>query len=292
MTLHDSLPPSVPPQTSPEQLCHQSQAQNQSQNQSQNQAQIQSQPVKQSHSVFSPGDEPPCSSAVFHAVVLTLMPQLYPGPLGVSLAGKALQEGRWRLTVIDMRTFGLGKYGAVDDTAYGGGAGMVIRPDVVDKAVRAAHDHVQNPTYIYMTPRGTPLTQNHCAQWSQPPSEVIILCGRYEGVDERVLQFWNFVPISLGDFVLCGGDIPAFALLEGCVRLLPGVLGNPQSARNESFQSGLLEHPLYTRPAVWQGLEVPEVLLSGHHKAIADWQKQKALEDTSHMRPDLLDRCD
>lgn len=219
--------------------------------------------------------------------IITLFPDMYPGPLGCSLMGKALASGLWRLQTLDLRTYGLGRYGSVDDTCYGGGAGMVIRADVVDAALRDAIVGLNHPTMIYMTPRGRTMAQSDFQAQVQCTKDVVILCGRYEGVDQRVLDFWNFQELSLGDFVLCGGDIPAMAFIEGCVRLLPGVLHNPDSCMTESFQSPLLEHPLYTRPALWNGVAVPQVLMSGHHGQIQAWQHAQSTEHTKKVRPDL-----
>ncbi|MBM3631985.1 MAG: tRNA (guanosine(37)-N1)-methyltransferase TrmD [Alphaproteobacteria bacterium] len=219
--------------------------------------------------------------------IITLFPDMYPGPLGCSLLGKALASGLWRLQTLDLRTYGLGRYGSVDDTCYGGGAGMVIRADVVDAALRDAIVDLNHPTMIYMTPRGRTMAQSDFQTQVQCTKDVVILCGRYEGVDQRVLDFWNFQELSLGDFVLCGGDIPAMAFIEGCVRLLPGVLHNPDSCVTESFQSPLLEHPLYTRPALWNGVAVPQVLMSGHHGQIQAWQHAQSTEHTKKVRPDL-----
>jgi tRNA (guanine37-N1)-methyltransferase len=219
--------------------------------------------------------------------IITLFPDMYPGPLGCSLLGKALASGLWRLQTLDLRTYGLGRYGSVDDTCYGGGAGMVIRADVVDAALRDAIIGLNHPTMIYMTPRGRTMAQSDFQTQVQCTKDVVILCGRYEGVDQRVLDFWNFQELSLGDFVLCGGDIPAMAFIEGCVRLLPGVLHNPDSCMTESFQSPLLEHPLYTRPALWNGVAVPQVLMSGHHGQIQAWQHAQSTEHTKKVRPDL-----
>ena len=219
--------------------------------------------------------------------IITLFPDMYPGPLGCSLLGKALASGVWRLKTIDLRTYGLGRYGSVDDTCYGGGAGMVIRADVVDAALRDAMVGLIHPKMIYMTPRGRVMTQSDFQTYSQCTHDVVILCGRYEGVDQRVLDFWDFQELCLGDFVLCGGDIPAMAFIEGCIRLLPGVLHNPDSCISESFQRPLLEHPLYTRPATWNGVSVPEVLISGHHGQIKAWQQDQSKTHNQKVRPDL-----
>lgn len=223
-------------------------------------------------------------------VIVTLFTELYPGPLGVSLLGKALADQRWILSVVSLKDFGVGHYGAIDDTCYGGGAGMVLRPDVVDQALRRACTWVHKPVIIYMTPRGQPLAQHHVNIWASAKRDMVILCGRYEGVDQRVLDHWNVVEMAVGDAVLCGGDIPAMALVEAYVRLLPGVVGNPCSLVGESFQQPLLEHPLYTRPAMWKGQSVPEILLTGNHYAIQTWQKQQAYTITQQRRPDLWAR--
>jgi tRNA (guanine37-N1)-methyltransferase len=225
-----------------------------------------------------------------NVTIITLFPALYPGPLGQSLVGKALDNNKWSLRVIDLRTHGLGPHACVDDACYGGGPGMVIRPDVVDAAIKQSIGELVNPRFIYMTPRGVPMAQALLTQYAASDQEMVILCGRYEGVDQRVLDFWHFEEVSLGDFVLCGGDIPAMALIEGCVRLLPGVVHNPESTLRESFQTPMLEHPQYTRPQEWRGLPVPDVLVSGHHGKIRAWQETRALQDTQKRRPDLVQR--
>lgn len=222
----------------------------------------------------------------FHVTVITLVPEIFPGPLQASLIGKALTAGLWRLTVVSLKEYGIGVHKAVDDSCYGGGAGMVIRPDVVDKALQEIVSCLEDPLLIYMSPRGDLMTQAHLSSWIRKKN-LVLLCGRYEGIDERVLQLWGFQEISLGDFVLCGGDLPAMALIEGCVRLLPGVIGNSTSLQTESFQNGLLEHPHYTRPAEWCGLSVPEILTSGHHQRIQQWQHEQSLKITAQRRPDL-----
>lgn len=232
-----------------------------------------------------------------HIVVLTLFPEIYPGPLSVSLVGKALDRGTWKLSVVNMRQYGMGRYGTVDDTPYGGGAGMVIRPDIIDAAVQEglailkSHkqkaDGPEEVRFIYMTPRGDILKQQHMQSWMEDHHDIIVLCGRYEGVDQRVLDHWQFQGICLGDFVLCGGDLPALCMIEGYIRILPDVIGNPLSLSCESFQIPLLEHPLYTRPHTWKGHEVPEVLLSGNHKNIEKWRMMQSHEWTQKKRPDL-----
>ena len=218
--------------------------------------------------------------------VLTLFPEIFPGPLGVSLLGKALTQGLWTLKIVNLREYGMGTHKTVDDSCYGGGAGMVMRPDVIHNALLDISCEKSKFLFVYMTPRGCPLQQHHLVNGSTV-SNIVILCGRYEGVDERVLKWWNFQEISLGDFVLCGGEIPAMAFIEGIIRLVPGVVGNETSLVTESFENNLLEHPQYTRPFEWNGMTVPEVLISGHHKNIQLWQKQQSQETTQHRRPDL-----
>ncbi|MCY4502610.1 MAG: tRNA (guanosine(37)-N1)-methyltransferase TrmD, partial [Alphaproteobacteria bacterium] len=196
------------------------------------------------------------------ATVLTLFPEMFPGPLGHSLAGRALQTDIWRLEVVDIRAFARDKHATVDDTPFGGGAGMVMRADVVSEAIHAAWD--RRGPLIHLSPRGRPLTQRRAAALAAGAGPTL-LCGRYEGIDQRLLDAWAPEEVSLGDFVLSGGEPAAIALLDACVRLLPGVAGKAESVREESFQGGLLEYPHYTRPAVWSGRAAPEVLLSGHH---------------------------
>jgi tRNA (guanine37-N1)-methyltransferase len=220
----------------------------------------------------------------WQADVLTLFPAMFPGPLGESLAGKALAAGTWSLKVTDIRDFGLGAHRAVDDTPFGGGAGMVMRADVLDAAI-ASVAGPQRPL-IVLTPRGQPLTQNRVQQLAAGPG-VILLCGRFEGIDQRVIEARNAEEISIGDYILSGGEIAALALLDAAIRLLPGVMGAPASADEESFTTSLLEYPHYTRPATWQNRAVPEALTSGNHKAIAAWRRQAATHITKTRRPDL-----
>ncbi len=221
----------------------------------------------------------------WQAKVLTLFPEMFPGPLGHSLAGRALGEGVWSLRTHDLRAHGLGRHRAVDDTPFGGGAGMVMRPDVVDAAIGEATEGQALPV-VYLTPRGRPLRQADVCRLVSGPGAVL-LCGRYEGVDERVLEARAVEQLSVGDYVLSGGEVAALVLLDACVRLLPGVMGSEDSAAEESFSGGLLEYPHYTRPAEWQGRAVPPVLLSGHHAAIAAWRDAQAREATRTRRPDL-----
>lgn len=216
------------------------------------------------------------------ASVLTLLPEVFPGPLGASLAGRALARGVWRLDVREIRAAGIGRHRAVDDTPFGGGAGMVMRPDVLDTAIGEADGR----PLIYLSPRGVPLTQARVRSLAGGPG-VTLICGRFEGVDQRVLDARAIEEVSIGDYVLSGGEVAAMALLDACVRLLPGVMGAAESADEESFSDGLLEYPHYTRPAEWQGCRVPEVLLSGHHGAIAAWRRAQAEEITRVRRPDM-----
>ena len=217
------------------------------------------------------------------ATVLTLYPEMFPGILGQSLTVKALDEGIWSLKTVNIRDFATGKHRNVDDTPAGGGAGMVLRADVVARAIDSIST---DAPILYVSPRGTPLTQAMAQSLSEGPG-VTILCGRFEGVDERVLQARNIKEVSIGDYVLTGGELPAQVLLDACIRLIPRVLGNSESSVNESFSNGLLEHPQYTRPADWDGHEIPEVLLSGHHGQIAKWRHSQSEAITQDRRPDL-----
>ena len=226
----------------------------------------------------------------FAATIVTLFPEMFPGPLAHSLAGKALQEKRWELNLVNLRDYGIGKHQMVDDTPYGGGAGMVIRPDVVDGALTAALEEQPGSRVIYFSPRGGPITQPLLAELAT--QQLILLCGRYEAIDDRVLAKYLPLELSLGDYVLSGGEIPAMALLDGIIRLLPGVIGDEESLGEESFglsedYAGLLEYPHYTKPPVWEGQNVPEVLLSGDHGKVAAWRKAQAEAETELRRPDL-----
>ncbi len=217
------------------------------------------------------------------ATVLTLYPEMFPGVLGQSLTGKALDEGIWALKTVNIRDFASGKHRNVDDTPAGGGAGMVLRADVLAKAIDSV---TTDAPVIYVSPRGKPFTQARAKSLSEGPG-VTILCGRFEGVDERVLQARNIEEISIGDYVLTGGELAAQVLIDACIRLIPRVLGNSESSLNESFSNGLLEHPQYTRPTDWEGHDIPEVLLSGHHGRIAEWRQAQAEALTKDRRPDL-----
>ena len=227
---------------------------------------------------------------LFHASILTLFPEMFPGALGVSLPGKALKDGLWRLDTLDIRSFATDKHATVDDTPYGGGAGMVMRPDVIDAAIRGAAEKFGQPSRkIYLSPRGRVLNQALVKDLAAEPS-LLLLCGRYEGVDQRVLDAHNMEEVSIGDFVLAGGEVAAMVLLEACLRLVPGVLGNAATTDEESFEAGLLEYPHYTRPAVWNGMDVPEVLASGHHAKVAAWRQKEAEDITRRRRPDLWEK--
>ena len=223
----------------------------------------------------------------FAATVLTLYPEMFPGPLGISLAGRALAEGKWSLDAVQIRDFATDKHRSVDDTPAGGGAGMVMRADVLAAAVDASVR--PGIPLLAMTPRGRPLTQARIRDLAAGPG-VAILCGRFEGMDERLFEARAIEPVSIGDYVLSGGEIGALVLLDACVRLLPGVMGAPSSGDEESFESGLLEYPHYTRPAEWEGRTIPEVLRSGDHAKIAAWRKSQAEIDTRSRRPDLWER--
>jgi tRNA (guanine37-N1)-methyltransferase len=218
------------------------------------------------------------------ATVLTLFPEMFPGPLGVSLAGKALETGLWSLEVRDIREHGLGRHRTVDDTPAGGGPGMVMRADVAAAAVDAV-ERGGRPL-IYLSPRGAPLTQARVKELSAGPGAVL-LCGRFEGLDERAIEARRMEEISLGDFVLAGGEIAAMALVEACVRLIPGVLGAAASPAEESFSAGLLEYPQFTRPQSFEGRPIPDVLTNGNHKEIAKWRQAEAERLTRLRRPDL-----
>jgi tRNA (guanine37-N1)-methyltransferase len=226
----------------------------------------------------------PPSQAPFRATCLTLFPEAFPGILGVSIVGNALRQGLWALDTVDIRTFGIGKHRNVDDTPAGGGAGMVMRADVAAAALDSLGE--DGRPRIYLSPRGPRLTQTRVRQLAAGPG-VVLLCGRFEGLDERVIEGRGLEEISLGDFVLAGGEVAAQALLEGCIRLLPGVAGNAESLTEESFETGLLEHPHYTRPQVWEGREIPAILTSGDHAKVAAWRRNQAEELTKARRPDL-----
>ncbi len=226
-------------------------------------------------------------SAPWTATVVTIFPEMFPGPLGTSLAGKALERELWRLDAVDLRGFTGDRHKTVDDTPFGGGAGMVMRPDIVARAVDELVAQGAPGPLVYLSPRGEPLRQARVRELAAGPG-VVLLCGRYEGVDHRVIEARGFLEVSLGDFVLSGGELAAMTLIDACVRLLPGVIGAAESLAEESFADGLLEYPHYTRPQVWEGRAVPDVLLSGHHARISAWRHAQAQEITKSRRPDLL----
>ncbi|GAB4571877.1 MAG: tRNA (guanosine(37)-N1)-methyltransferase TrmD [Rhodothalassiaceae bacterium] len=223
----------------------------------------------------------------FVAQVLTLFPRMFPGPLGMSLAGKAHDEGLWTLDLLDIRDYARDKHRSVDDSPAGGGPGMVLRADIVAAAVDAARARAGTDwPLVYLSPRGRRFDQSLARDWSRRGG-VTLLCGRFEGVDQRVIEARAMEEVSIGDFVLSGGEPAAIAMLDAVIRLLPGVMGASQSGEEESFERGLLEYPHYTRPQMWEGREIPEVLNSGHHGKIAEWRLKKAEELTRLCRPDL-----
>ena len=225
-------------------------------------------------------------NAPWRVTVVTLFPEMFPGPLAGSLAGKALDRGLWALETVDIRAFARDKHGSVDDTPFGGGPGMVMRPDILAEAIDTCHPPDVPGPRILLTPRGRPLDQRR-VRGLAAESRVTLVCGRYEGVDERVVEARGLEELSLGDFVLSGGEPAAIALIDACVRLVPGVVGEPETLVEESFEHGLLEHPQYTRPQEWEGRGVPEVLLSGHHEHIRAWRRAEAERVTRERRPDL-----
>jgi len=225
----------------------------------------------------------------FAATVLTLYPEMFPGPLGVSLAGRALEEGVWSIETVQIRDFASDKHRTVDDTPAGGGAGMVLKPDVLAAAIDHARSLQPDCPVLAMTPRGAPISQARVRELAEGPG-VTLLCGRFEGFDERIFEGRDVEQVSLGDIVLSGGEPAAIAILDACIRLLPGVMGAASSGAEESFEEGLLEYPHYTRPQEWEGRTIPEVLRSGDHAKIAAWRKQRAEEDTRSRRPDLWER--
>ncbi|MCJ2089134.1 tRNA (guanosine(37)-N1)-methyltransferase TrmD [Methylobacterium sp. E-005] len=222
----------------------------------------------------------------WRATILTLYPEMFPGPLGISLSGDALARGTWSLETRNIREHGIGRHRAVDDTPAGGGAGMVLRCDVLAAAIDAAGQADDPRPRLLMSPRGRPLTQRRVRSLAEGPGALIV-CGRFEGVDERVIAGRNLEEVSIGDYVLSGGEIAALVVLDACVRLLPGVMGKTESGVEESFEGGLLEYPHYTRPRDWEGRAIPDVLSGGNHAAIARWRRAKAERLTAERRPDL-----
>jgi len=224
------------------------------------------------------------------AKVITLFPEIFPGALNSSLVGKALQEGLWGLETVDLRKFGEGKHRNVDDTPYGGGPGMILRADIMEKAIESAMSEVpkdrKNWPLVYLSPRGARFSQSKAEEWAQG-SGITLICGRFEGLDQRVIDHFSIEEVSLGDFILTGGELAAQALIDSTVRLIPSVVGNQKSIIEESFQNDLLEYSQYTRPSIWQGYDIPEVLLSGDHAKIKCWRKRQAERLTKEKRPDL-----
>lgn len=231
--------------------------------------------------------DPTPATPPWSATILTLYPDMFPGPLGASLSGDALARGTWALEARDIREHGLGRHRAVDDTPAGGGAGMVLRCDVLGAAIDAAAPSDDARPRLLMSPRGKPLTQARVRALSAGPG-VVVVCGRFEGVDERVIAGRGLEEVSIGDYILSGGEIAALVLLDACIRLLPGVMGKVASGEEESFEAGHLEYPHYTRPRDWEGQAIPDVLTSGNHGAIAKWRRAEALRLTRERRPDLL----
>lgn len=227
------------------------------------------------------------SQPAWDVSVLTLFPDMFPGPLGYSILGRGLEEKRWTLNPIDIRSYALDKHRSVDDIAYGGGPGMIMRPEALNAALEDVCINGRDTRHlIYLSPRGKPITQGRVKELAQTP-KVAMVCGRFEGIDQRVLDAWDLEELSLGDFVLAGGEIAAMALIEACVRLLPGIVGTCESLEEESFSKGLLEYPHYTRPREWKGLGVPDVLVSGNHEQIRSWRLAQAEKITQERRPDM-----
>ena len=224
---------------------------------------------------------------MFAATLLTLFPEMFPGPLGFSLAGDALKRGLWSCEPRDIRAHGLGRHRAVDDTPAGGGVGMVMRADVIALSLDAAAPPDDPRPRLIMSPRGRPFTQAQARQWAAGPG-LVILCPRFEGVDERIIEGRGLIEVSIGDYILSGGEIAALAIVDACVRLIPGVMGKLESATSESFETGRLEYPHYTRPREWEGRTIPETLLSGDHARIAKWRRDEAERLTRERRPDLI----
>lgn len=224
----------------------------------------------------------------WHASILTLYPDMFPGALGHSLSGRGFENNLWRCEATQIRDFAEDKHRTVDGTPAGGGAGMVLKPDILGKAIDTVSPSDDPRPKLMMSPRGKPLTQKRVRELSEGPG-VLLVCGRFEGVDQRVIDGRQLEEVSIGDYILSGGEIAAMVLLDACVRLLPGVMGAVASGEDESFENGLLEYPHYTRPPVWEGLEIPKVLTSGDHGAVEKWRREQSLKLTRERRPDLLD---
>jgi tRNA (guanine37-N1)-methyltransferase len=225
--------------------------------------------------------------SAWDVTILTLFPDMFPGPLGFSILGRSLEEKRWHLNIVDIRDYAHDKHRTVDDMTFGGGPGMVMRPEILNAALEDVTQNDRKSRHlIYLSPRGKPVTQERVKELAQTP-KVAMVCGRFEGIDQRILDAWNLEELSLGDFILAGGEVAAMALTEACVRLLPGVVGASESLEEESFSKGLLEYPHYTRPRQWQGREVPDVLMSGNHEVIRSWRLAQAEKITQERRPDM-----
>lgn len=224
----------------------------------------------------------------FRASLLTLYPDMFPGSLGQSLAGRALERGDWSCETVQIRDFATDKHKTVDDTPAGGGAGMVLRADVLGRAIDHVSPEADERPRLLMSPRGKPLNQNRVREFANGDG-LVIVCGRFEGVDQRVIEARGLEEVSIGDYILSGGEVAALTLLDAVIRLLPGVMGNAESGTHESFENGLLEHPHYTRPAEWEGRRIPGVLTSGNHALVDQWRREHALELTKRRRPDLLE---
>lgn len=233
----------------------------------------------------TPNSKP--TKSPWHVSILTLFPEMFPGPLGYSLAGQALASGLWSLKTHQIRDFGIGKHRQVDDTPAGGGAGMILRADVLGAAIDQVRSEQPEGPLLYLSPRGEKFTQSLAKNLSKEKG-ILLLAGRFEGIDERVIEGRQITEISIGDYILSGGEVAALAIIDACVRLLPGVLGAPDSLNTESFENNLLEYPQYTRPRDWEGHLIPEVLLSGNHKSIEEWRRNEAQKLTHTRRPDLL----
>jgi len=220
-------------------------------------------------------------------ILFTLFPGIFPGPLGVSLIGKALAAGKWELDIVNLRDFAIDRHRTIDDSTFGGGPGMILRADVIDKALKSKFSYNnQHNKLIYLSPRGHILRQAMVKSYTKI-SRIGLICGRFEGIDQRVIEHWFIDEVSVGDYILAGGEVAAMVLIESCIRLLPGVLGAPESLNEESFSQGLLEYPQYTRPRCWESHEVPSILFSGHHSKINKWRLSKSEELTKKRRPDL-----
>ena len=225
-------------------------------------------------------------SNTWRATALSIFPDIFPGPLGMSLAGQGLSDGAWSLDTLDIRSFATDKHNSIDYPPFGGGPGMVMRPDVIDQALKSAKSTSPDVPLVYLSPRGQTFAQAKAHELATGPG-VILLCGRFEGLDQRILDAHKIEEISMGDFILSGGEPAAIVLLDACVRLLPGVMGKAESLEQESFENGLLEYPHYTRPQIWNGLPAPDVLTSGHHEKIRAWRQAQSEEITKQRRPDL-----